>query len=115
MLRLPVEFFNHRLVGDLTDRVSSIDRIARNLTDQFLVLLIEMAMSAVLLIAMLAYDVLLTLVVLVLAIVHGVLAHFLNAHRAVRSHAMRREAGHADWRRHADAESCGRPAHDGVG
>ena len=93
MLRLPVEFFNHRLVGDLTDRVSSIDRIAKNLTDQFLVLIIEMAMSAVLLIAMLAYDVLLTLMVLLLAILHGMLAHFLNAHRAVRSHAMRREQG----------------------
>ncbi|MYF62067.1 MAG: NHLP family bacteriocin export ABC transporter peptidase/permease/ATPase, partial [Gammaproteobacteria bacterium] len=38
LLRLPVEFFEHRLVGDLTDRVSSIDRIARNLTEQFLVL-----------------------------------------------------------------------------
>ena len=93
MLRLPVEFFNHRLVGDLTDRVSSIDRIAKNLTDQFLVLMIEMAMSAVLLIAMLVYDVLLTLMVLLLAILHGVLAHFLNAHRTMRSHAMRREQG----------------------
>ena len=93
MLRLPVEFFNHRLVGDLTDRVSSIDRIARNLTDQFLVLIIEMAMSAVLLIAMLFYDVVLTLTVLLLAVLHGMLAHFLNAHRAVRSHAMRREQG----------------------
>ena len=93
MLRLPVEFFNHRLVGDLTDRVSSIDRIAKNLTDQFLVLIIEMAMSAVLLIAMLAYDVLLTLMVLLLAFLHGMLAHFLNAHRAMRSHAMRREQG----------------------
>ena len=93
MLRLPVEFFNHRLVGDLTDRVSSIDRITKNLTDQFLVLIIEMAMSAVLLVAMLAYDVLLALMVLLLAVLHGVLAHFLNAHRAVRSHAMRREQG----------------------
>ena len=93
MLRLPVEFFNHRLVGDLTDRVSSIDRIAKNLTDQFLVLMIEMAMSAVLLMAMLVYDVLLTLMVLLLAILHGVLAHFLNAHKTMRSHAMRREQG----------------------
>ena len=93
MLRLPVEFFNHRLVGDLTDRVSSIDRIAKNLTDQFLVLIIEMAMSAVLLVAMLFYDVVLTLMVLLLAVLHGMLAHFLNAHRAMRSHAMRREQG----------------------
>ena len=93
LLRLPVEFFAHRLVGDLTDRVSSIDRIARNLTDQFLVLIIDMAMSVVLLVAMLAYDVGLTLIVLLLAAVHGVLAHFLNSLRAVRSQAMRREQG----------------------
>ena len=93
LLRLPVEFFEHRLAGDLIDRVSSVDRIARNLTDQFLVLLIDMAMSAVLLIAMLAYDVVLALIVLVLAVVHGTLAHFVNAFRAVRSQAMRREQG----------------------
>ena len=93
LLRLPVEFFEHRLVGDLTDRVSSVDRMAKNLTDQFLVLIIDMAMSAVLLIAMFAYDVVLTLIVLLLAIVHGLLAHCLNALRAVRSQAMRREQG----------------------
>ena len=93
LLRLPVEFFEHRLVGDLTDRVSSTDRVAKNLADQFLVLIVDMAMSAVLLIAMLAYDVPLTLLVLSLALLHGVLARFLNAFRAVRSQAMRREQG----------------------
>ena len=93
LLRLPVEFFEHRLVGDLTDRVSSIDRIAKNLTDQFLVLIIDIAMSSVLLIAMLAYDYSLTLIVLFLALLHGILAHFLNGLRAVRSQAMRREQG----------------------
>ena len=93
LLRLPMEFFAHRLVGDLTDRVSSIDRIAKNLTDQYLVLLIDMAMSAILLVAMLAYDALLTLIVLLLALLHGMLAHFLNSLRAVRSQAMRREQG----------------------
>ena len=93
MLRLPVEFFAHRLVGDLTDRVSSIDRIAKNLTDRFLVLLIDMAMGAVLLVAMLAYNVLLTVVVVGLALLHGVLARALNPLRAVRSQAMRREQG----------------------
>ncbi|MCY4060665.1 MAG: cysteine peptidase family C39 domain-containing protein [Gammaproteobacteria bacterium] len=93
LLRLPVEFFEHRLVGDLTDRVSSTDRVAKNLTDQFLVLVVDMAMSAVLLAAMLAYDPILTLAVLALAFLHGALAHFLNAFRAVRSQAMRREQG----------------------
>ena len=93
LLRLPVDFFAHRLAGDLTDRVSSSDRIAKNLADQFLVLIIDMAMSAVLLIAMLIYDVLLALVVLLLALLHGFLAHLLNALRAVRIQTMRREQG----------------------
>ena len=93
LLRLPVEFFAHRLAGDLTDRVSSIDRIAKNLTDQCLVLIIDMAMSAVLFIAMLAYDVLLGLAVLFLAVLYGILSRFLSSFRAVRSQAMRREQG----------------------
>ena len=93
LLRLPVEFFDHRPVGDLTHRVSSIDRIAKNLTDQFLVLLVDMAMSAVLLVAMLTYDILLTLVVVLLAVLHGMMAHFFNALRTVQSQAMRREQG----------------------
>ena len=93
MLRLPVEFFEHRLVGDLTDRVSSTDRVAKNLTEEFLVLLVDMAMSAVLLLAMLAYDVVLTLIVLALALLHGSLARILGTFRAVRSQAMRREQG----------------------
>jgi len=93
LLRLPVEFFTHRLVGDLTDRVSSIDRIAKNLTDQFLVLIIDMAMSVVLLLAMVAYDALLALAVVLLAVLHGAVAHLLNGPQAVRSRAMRREQG----------------------
>ena len=93
LLRLPVEFFEHRLAGDLTDRVSSIDRIAKNLTDRFLVLVIDMAMSAVLVVAMLVHDARLTLIVLLLAVLHIVLAHPLNRLRAVRSQAMRREQG----------------------
>ena len=93
LLRLPVEFFDHRLVGDLTDRVSSIDRTAKNLTDQFLVLVIDMLLSVVLLVAMVAYDALLTAIVVLLALAHGMLAHFLNGLRRVRSQAMRREQG----------------------
>ena len=93
LLRLPVEFFTHRLVGDLTDRVSSIDRIAKNLTDQFLVLILEMAMSAVFLAAMLAYDVLLTLIVLLLAVVNAGFAHYIKVLRTDRSHALKREQG----------------------
>ncbi len=93
LLRLPVEFFENRLAGDVTDRVSSTDRIAKNLADQFLALVIDMAMSAVFLVAMFLYDSVLTLIVLVLALLHAVLARFLNNLRAVRSQTMRREQG----------------------
>ena len=93
LLRLPVEFFEHRLAGDLTDRVSSIDRVAKSLTEQFLVLIIDMAMSTVLFAVLLAYDPVLALVVLALALIHAGLAHVFNVRRAVRSQAMRREQG----------------------
>ncbi len=93
LLRLPVEFFEHRLAGDLTDRVSSIDRVAKALTEQFLVLIIDMAMSTVLFVVLLAYDPVLALVVLSLALIHAGLAHIFNIRRTVRSQAMRREQG----------------------
>lgn len=93
LLRLPLEFFEHRQVGDLTDRVSTIDRIAKNITTEFLVLLIDMAMSIVLLIAMLLFNVILALVVLLLALLHGSLAYLLNHRQSIQSQAMRREQG----------------------
>ena len=93
LLRLPVEFFNHRMVGDLTDRVSAIDRIAKNLTEQFLILIIDMAAGVVFLAAMLFVDVRLGLIVLALAMLNAVLAHFVKEMRAGRSDAMRREQG----------------------
>ncbi|MXY35125.1 MAG: ATP-binding cassette domain-containing protein [Boseongicola sp. SB0664_bin_43] len=93
LLRLPIEFFQHRLAGDVTDRVSSIDRVARNLTDQFLVRVVEVALSAVLLAAMLILDLRLALIVVLLALLHGSLAHVLNGLRAVRVQTMRREQG----------------------
>ena len=93
LLRLPVEFFQNRMAGDVTDRVSSIDRIAKNLTDQFLVLLIDMGMSAVLVVAMFACDAWLTVIVLALAVLHASLGHFLNGLTRVQGQAMRREQG----------------------
>ena len=93
LLRLPVEFFNHRMVGDLTDRVSAIDRIAKNLTEQFLILIIDMAAGVVFLAAMLFVDVRLGLIVLALAMLNAVLAQFVKEMRAGRRDAMRREQG----------------------
>jgi len=93
LLRLPVEFFAHRLVGELTNRVMSIDRIANSLSDRFLSLMIDVAMSAVFLAAMMAYDVLLAFIVLGLAVVNGALVHIVTRLRIDRSLALRREQG----------------------
>lgn len=93
LLRLPLDFFEHRQVGDLTDRVSTIDRLAKNLTTEFLVLLIDIAMSVVLLVAMLLFNVFLALVVLILALFHGLLTYTLNVRQSIQSQAMRREQG----------------------
>ncbi len=93
LLRLPVEFFEHRLIGDLTDRVSSIDRVSKNLSTEFLVLIVDMAMSVVFVGAMFIYHPMLTLAVLLLGLTHIALGHFLNLTRRVRSQTMRREQG----------------------
>lgn len=93
LLRLPVDFFEHRLVGDLTDRVSSIDRIAKTLTTQFLVLFVDVAMSVVLLVAMFVFNFVLTLFVLFLSILHFLVDLLIRRPRAVRTQTMRREQG----------------------
>lgn len=93
LLRLPIDFFDHRLVGDVTDRVASIDRIARNMSSRFLVTGLEVLLSVVFLIALFFYDVRLTFVVLAIGAVHLVIAFLLNRPRHIRSQAMRREQG----------------------
>ena len=93
LLRLPVEYFSHRLVGDLTARVLSIDRVATGLSEHFLDLLIEIAMSAVFLAVMLAYDPVLALVVLALAALNAVAARAVTRFRTDSSHALKRERG----------------------
>ena len=93
LLRQPVEFFNHRLVGELTARVLSIDRIARGLSEHFLTLLVEVVMSVVFLAVMLAYEPILALIVLGLALVNAALVRVVTRMRTDRSHALRREQG----------------------
>ncbi len=93
LLRLPVEYFNHRLVGELTARVLSIDRIAKGLSEHFLGVLIEIAMSVVFLAVMLAYDPTLALIILGLAVLNGVLVRVITRIRTDESHALRREQG----------------------
>ena len=93
LLRLPVEFFSHRLAGELTVRVLFIDKIAKGLSEHFLGVLIEIAMSAVFLAVMVAYDPTLALIVLVLAMLNAALVRVITRIRTDESHALRREQG----------------------
>ena len=93
LLRLPVVYFSHRLAGELAARVLSIDKVARGLADHFLGVLIEIAMSAVFLAVMLAYDATLALIVLVLGVLNAGFVRVIARLRTEKSHALRGEQG----------------------
>lgn len=91
LLRLPVHYFNHRLVGELVMRVLSTDRIAKGLSEHSIGILIEIAMSVAFLVVMLAYDPVLALIVLGLALLNAALVRVITRRRIDHSHALRRE------------------------
>ena len=93
LLWLPVEYFNHRLVGELTARVLAIDKIAKGLSEHFLGVLIEITMSVVFLAVMVAYDPTLALIILGLAMLNSALVHGLTRIRSDESQTLRREQG----------------------
>ena len=93
LLWLPIEYFNHRLVGELTDRVLSIDKIAKGLSEHFLGVFIEITMSVVFLMVMLAYDPTLALIILGMAVLNGLLMRVITRVQTDESHAWRREQG----------------------
>ena len=93
LLRLPVSYFCHRFAGDLTARLLSVDRIARGLSERFLGLVAEVAMSVVFLAAMMVYDLPLALAVLTLAVVNMLALGPVARVRSNEAAALRREQG----------------------
>ncbi len=93
LLRLPVDYFSHRLVGDLTARLLSVDRVAQGLSERVLGLLADVAMSVVFLAVMMMYDLLLALSVLTLALLNGLLLRLAARDRSEQAAALRHEQG----------------------
>lgn len=93
LLRLPMKFFAHRLVGDLTFRIRLIDWIAEVGVGQLVRLAVELVMSVTFLLAMLIYDFQLALAVVGLGIACIVSMQVLTRRRRDRSHQLRREQG----------------------
>ena len=69
-LRLPLEFFRHRVSGDLVSRLRSTNDIARTLGEQLIGAALEGLMCLVFLAAMLTLQPLLALVLLALGVLH---------------------------------------------
>jgi len=93
LLRLPMDYFSHRLAGELTARVQSIDRIAKTLLERLLAVLIDVAMSIVFLAVMFAYDPVLALAMLALALLKVLLLTLVARSRSDRASALRHEQG----------------------
>ena len=93
LMQLPVEYFSHRLVGELTARISSIDRIAWSLSELFLGLMIDIAMSGVFLAVMVAFDPWLALIVLGLTLLNALLLRPVARARSEEAVALRHEQG----------------------
>ena len=93
LLRLPMKFFAHRLVGDLTFRMRLIDWIAEIGAGQLVRLAVELVMSVTFLAAMLIYDFRLSLAVLGLGVACIVSTRALTRLRRDRNHQLRREQG----------------------
>ena len=92
-LRLPLEFFRHRVGGDLVSRLRSTNDIARTLGEQLIGAALEGVMCLVFLTAMLTLQPVLALVVLALGALHVSLLLAIMRWRDDYSHVWRSEQG----------------------
>ncbi len=93
LLRLPMAFFNHRLAGDLVERLSAVDAVAVMLPGNIVGLAVQMVMTLVLLGVLLAFSPALALAVAALAVLHGAVTSVLLGRQADASYTWQREEG----------------------
>ncbi|MEE4108145.1 MAG: peptidase domain-containing ABC transporter, partial [Halieaceae bacterium] len=65
LIRLPLEYFQRRHLGDVVSRFASLERVRELLTTSFVTAVVDGIMALITLVAMMVYDVKLTLAVLV--------------------------------------------------
>ena len=93
LLRLPMRFFSQRFAGDLSLRMRQIDQVADAGVGHLVRLGVDLAMSAVFLVAMLAFDFLLGLTVAGLGMVCVITIHVLSRLRRDWNHQLRYAQG----------------------
>ena len=91
LFRLPAKFFADRLVGDVSQRIQIVDRIAEAMSKQFMSVMVELLMSVLFLILMIVYDPVLAMAVLLLAISNVVLTRLMSRRRTDENRGMLHE------------------------
>ncbi len=91
LFRLPTQYFARRYAGDLTSRVSLVDQIADSATQQLVGVVVELTMSALLLVLLAVYDPLIAAIVLAIATANVLLARVLSQRRTDQNRQFRRE------------------------
>ncbi|MEO6022824.1 MAG: ABC transporter transmembrane domain-containing protein, partial [Burkholderiales bacterium] len=92
LLKLPMNYFEKRHLGDVASRFESLNVIQRTLTTSFIEAIVDGAMALLTLLMMLVYSVKLTLIVAAAAVLYGLLR--LTLYRPLRQ-AQEEQIGHA--------------------
>lgn len=93
LLRLPIEFFLQRYAGDLSNRVSSNDVVAKLLSGQLATAVLNLMMIIFYFWLMLRYDVVLTLVGLAAAVINLIFLLFVSKKRVDQNMKLLQDKG----------------------
>lgn len=93
VLRLPIEFFMQRYAGEVSNRITSNDRVAAVLTGELAVSVIGIVTAAFYAALMLSYDVVLTIVGVSISLLNLAVLRLVNRKRADESQRHIQESG----------------------
>jgi ABC-type bacteriocin/lantibiotic exporter with double-glycine peptidase domain len=93
VLRLPVEFFSQRFVGEVANRVELNTKIAKTMTNEFAKTVIDMCVAFFYILIMLMYDVWLTLIVVISTIANFLYMKYVSKGREQVTMRLLREMG----------------------
>jgi NHLM bacteriocin system ABC transporter peptidase/ATP-binding protein len=93
VLRLPIDFFNQRYAGEIGSRVAVNDRVATLLSGDLATTALSLMVIAVYAVLMLQYDLVLSLVSVLTAVINMAALRYVAARRAVLSQRMQQDRG----------------------
>ena len=93
VLRLPIEFFNQRYAGEIGNRVQINDRVAVLLSRDLATTALNLMVVVIYALLMLQYDLVLSLVSVVTAVINVLALRYVAARRAVLSQRMQQDRG----------------------